>query len=59
MGIGLGLGGIVLLIAIVVISSFRVLREYERGVVFMLGRFSGAASGARIRNPSSIREPVV
>jgi regulator of protease activity HflC (stomatin/prohibitin superfamily) len=39
MGIGLGLGGIVLLIAIVVISSFRVLREYERGVVFMLGRF--------------------
>ena len=39
MGIGLGLGGIVLLIAILVISSFRVLREYERGVVFMLGRF--------------------
>jgi regulator of protease activity HflC (stomatin/prohibitin superfamily) len=39
MGIGFGLGGIVLLIAIVVISSFRVLREYERGVVFMLGRF--------------------
>jgi regulator of protease activity HflC (stomatin/prohibitin superfamily) len=39
MGIGFGLGGIVLLIAILVISSFRVLREYERGVVFMLGRF--------------------
>jgi regulator of protease activity HflC (stomatin/prohibitin superfamily) len=39
MGIGFGLGGIVLLIAIMVISSFRVLREYERGVVFMLGRF--------------------
>src|SRR4030095_1814599 len=39
MGIGLGLGGIVLLVAILVISSFRVLREYERGVVFMLGRF--------------------
>jgi regulator of protease activity HflC (stomatin/prohibitin superfamily) len=39
MGIGFGLGGLVLLIAIVVISSFRVLREYERGVVFMLGRF--------------------
>jgi regulator of protease activity HflC (stomatin/prohibitin superfamily) len=39
MGIGFGLGGIVLLIAILVISSFRVLREYERGVVFLLGRF--------------------
>jgi len=39
MGIGFGLGGTVLLIAILVISSFRVLREYERGVVFMLGRF--------------------
>ena len=35
MGIGFGLGGTVLLIAILVISSFRVLREYERGVVFM------------------------
>jgi len=39
MGIGFGLGGTGLLIAILVISSFRVLREYERGVVFMLGRF--------------------
>jgi regulator of protease activity HflC (stomatin/prohibitin superfamily) len=39
MGIGYGLGGIVVLIALLVISSFRVLREYERGVVFMLGRF--------------------
>jgi len=39
MGIGIGLGGIVLFIAIIVMSSFRVLREYERGVVFMLGRF--------------------
>jgi len=41
MGIGLGLGVVVLLVAILVISSFRVLREYERGVVFMLGRFWG------------------
>ncbi|MBP6725233.1 MAG: slipin family protein [Halioglobus sp.] len=33
-------GGVVLVIAIVLASSmFRVLREYERGVVFMLGRF--------------------
>jgi len=39
MGIGFGLGSVVLLIAILVISSFRVLREYERGVVFLLGRF--------------------
>jgi regulator of protease activity HflC (stomatin/prohibitin superfamily) len=32
--------GIVLLIVLaVVLTSFRVLREYERGVVFMLGRF--------------------
>jgi len=39
MGIGIGFGGVVVLIAILLISSFRVLREYERGVVFMLGRF--------------------
>ena len=26
-------------IAVIIISAFRVLREYERGVVFMLGRF--------------------
>ena len=39
MGIGFGLGGFVVLIAILVVSSFRILREYERGVVFMLGRF--------------------
>ncbi len=33
-------GGVVLVIAIALASSmFRVLREYERGVVFMLGRF--------------------
>jgi regulator of protease activity HflC (stomatin/prohibitin superfamily) len=36
----IGLGGILLIIiAILVISMFRILREYERGVVFMLGRF--------------------
>ena len=33
-------GGVVLVIAIVLATSmFRVLREYERGVIFMLGRF--------------------
>ena len=40
MGLGLGFGGgVVLVIAILVVSSLRVLREYERGVVFQLGRF--------------------
>jgi len=36
----LGFGAVLLLVAIVlVIMSWRVLREYERGVVFLLGRF--------------------
>jgi len=35
----IGLGGILLLLAILVLASFRILREYERGVVFLLGRF--------------------
>ncbi|MGZ8203949.1 MAG: slipin family protein [Burkholderiales bacterium] len=36
----MGLGGIVILVLLVlVVSGLRVLREYERGVVFMLGRF--------------------
>jgi regulator of protease activity HflC (stomatin/prohibitin superfamily) len=36
---GLGLGVVVLLVAFVVASALRILREYERGVVFQLGRF--------------------
>jgi regulator of protease activity HflC (stomatin/prohibitin superfamily) len=33
-------GGIILVLAVLlVLSMFRILREYERGVVFMLGRF--------------------
>jgi len=36
---GLGFGGVVLVIAVLVIASFRIMREYERAVVFMLGRF--------------------
>jgi regulator of protease activity HflC (stomatin/prohibitin superfamily) len=36
---GLGFGGLLLLVGLVILASFRVLREYERGVVFMLGRF--------------------
>jgi regulator of protease activity HflC (stomatin/prohibitin superfamily) len=34
-----GLGGVLVLLLIVVISALRVLREYQRGVVFQLGRF--------------------
>ena len=36
---GMGFGGIFVLILLLIAVSFRVLREYERGVVFMLGRF--------------------
>lgn len=39
MAFGLGSGGVVLLVVLLIASSFRILREYERGVVFMLGRF--------------------
>ena len=35
----IGISGIFILVAILVVASFRVLREYERGVVFQLGRF--------------------
>jgi regulator of protease activity HflC (stomatin/prohibitin superfamily) len=36
---GLGFGGLLLFFGVLVLTSVRVLREYERGVVFMLGRF--------------------
>src|SRR6202165_4481834 len=39
MVIGFGFGTIVVIVLLVVMSSFRVLREYQRAVVFMLGRF--------------------
>lgn len=39
MAYGFSFGGLIFLLALLVITSFRVLREYERGVVFMLGRF--------------------
>jgi len=35
----LGLGSALLVLLMLVFSSFRVLREYQRGVVFQLGRF--------------------
>jgi regulator of protease activity HflC (stomatin/prohibitin superfamily) len=37
--INLGLGTVLLLLIALVASAIRILREYERGVVFMLGRF--------------------
>jgi regulator of protease activity HflC (stomatin/prohibitin superfamily) len=36
---GLGFGVMLLIAGLVILASFRVLREYERGVIFMLGRF--------------------
>ena len=35
----IGAGGIALLVIILIVASLRILREYERGVVFLLGRF--------------------
>ncbi len=32
-------GFFVIIIIFILLAAFRVLREYERGVVFMLGRF--------------------
>jgi len=39
MYIGLGFATLVVIFIVLVMMSFRVLREYERAVVFMLGRF--------------------
>ena len=44
---GFGAGALVL-IAVLVVSSLRILREYERGVVFLLGRFQ------RVKGPGLI-----
>ena len=38
-GIPIGIAAVLLLMALVAASSLRILREYDRGVVFMLGRF--------------------
>ncbi|MGL1833960.1 slipin family protein [Rhodocyclaceae bacterium SMB388] len=35
----LGLGTVVIVLVALLISAIRILREYERGVIFMLGRF--------------------
>jgi regulator of protease activity HflC (stomatin/prohibitin superfamily) len=33
--------GVVVIVAVLAVSSIKILREYERGVIFFLGRFSG------------------
>ena len=35
----LGFGAVLIVLAMLLLSAFRILREYERGVVFQLGRF--------------------
>ena len=35
----IGVGGVLVLVAILLVVALRILREYERAVVFMLGRF--------------------
>src|SRR5438309_3473095 len=37
--VGGGLGVVLLLVLLLLASALRILREYERGVVFQLGRF--------------------
>ena len=37
--LGFGFGGVVFLLLLLLFASIRILREYERGVVFQLGRF--------------------
>jgi len=37
--IGFGLGSLVIVVLLLLASSIRILREYQRGVVFQLGRF--------------------
>lgn len=39
MFVNFGFGTVVIVIAVILFMSFRILREYERGVVFLLGRF--------------------
>ncbi|HEV3241212.1 MAG TPA: slipin family protein [Casimicrobiaceae bacterium] len=36
---GMGFGTVVIILLLLIVTSWRILREYERGVVFMLGRF--------------------
>jgi regulator of protease activity HflC (stomatin/prohibitin superfamily) len=49
MGVGLGFGTIVIIIiALYLLSSIKILAEYERGVIFRLGRLLETAKGPGI-----------
>lgn len=37
--LNMGIGALVLILILIIASALRILREYERGVIFMLGRF--------------------
>lgn len=39
-GFNIGLGVVILILLVVVINAIKVLREYQRGVIFTLGRFT-------------------
>ena len=39
-GINIGLGVVIVILLLVVINAIKVLREYQRGVIFTLGRFT-------------------
>jgi regulator of protease activity HflC (stomatin/prohibitin superfamily) len=56
-GLSFGLG-IVFVIAVLLISSIKVLREYERGVVFLLGRFSAVKGPGLIMVIPAIQQMV-
>ena len=45
---------LVLAVILYVLGSIRVLRQYERGVVFLLGKFEGVRGAAMPREPQSI-----
>jgi len=38
---GLGFGGYIIVLALIVISGLKIVKEYERGVKFTLGKYSG------------------
>ena len=38
-GVPIGIAVVLILVAFIAVNSLRILREYQRGVVFQLGRF--------------------
>ena len=41
--------GIAILVLVILFYSLRILREYERGVIFLLGRFWGVKEDGLVR----------